>query len=199
MVISFKDAEMEEQLEDRAIFNESPSLVAKRDLERFYWLLTQPEAKLDLSEDELGLLVSVLQTQPLRKPWAALQLDQYVWRSAEHTKTNDTSQQLIRKLKQASALQLLQLVDQIEQYKVRQSKLKWKKADLISKDDTELSARELEILQLLVQGLSNFEIGERLFISKDTVRTHIHHMMRKLAAADRTDIAVKALRDGIVS
>jgi DNA-binding NarL/FixJ family response regulator len=61
-----------------------------------------------------------------------------------------------------------------------------------------LSPRELEVLALLVEGLSNKKIAERLFISPDTVKTHIRHIMEKLAAADRTDAAVKAVRNKLV-
>jgi DNA-binding NarL/FixJ family response regulator len=61
-----------------------------------------------------------------------------------------------------------------------------------------LSAREVEVLALLVEGLTNREIGERLFITRDTVKTHIRHIMEKLAASDRTDAAVKAIRHKIV-
>jgi len=61
-----------------------------------------------------------------------------------------------------------------------------------------LSPRELEVLALLVEGLSNKKIAERLFISPDTVKTHIRHIMEKLAAQDRTDAAVKAVRNKLV-
>ncbi len=61
-----------------------------------------------------------------------------------------------------------------------------------------VSPRELEVLTLLVDGLSNKKIAERLFISPDTVKTHIRHIMEKLAAADRTDAAVKAVRNNLV-
>jgi NarL family two-component system response regulator LiaR len=61
-----------------------------------------------------------------------------------------------------------------------------------------ISPRELEVLALLVEGLSNKKIAERLFISPDTVKTHIRHIMEKLAAADRTDAAVKAVRNNLV-
>ena len=62
----------------------------------------------------------------------------------------------------------------------------------------QLSDRELQVLQLIVEGLSNQEIGDRLSIKKDTVKTHIKHIMDKLAVSDRTQAAVKALRHGLV-
>lgn len=61
-----------------------------------------------------------------------------------------------------------------------------------------LSKRELEVLNLIVDGLSNVEIANQLYISRDTVKTHVHKILRKLAASDRTHAAVKAVRQGIV-
>ena len=62
-----------------------------------------------------------------------------------------------------------------------------------------LSARQTEILELLVEGLSNQQMAERLFVSNETVKTHMRHIMEKLAVADRTQAAVKALREGLLS
>lgn len=61
-----------------------------------------------------------------------------------------------------------------------------------------LSRRELEILKLIADGHSNTEISQLLIISKETVKTHIRHLMEKLAVSDRTQAAVKALRRGII-
>lgn len=61
-----------------------------------------------------------------------------------------------------------------------------------------LSEREMEVLHLIVDGLSNQQIAQKLFISNDTVKTHIKHILEKLAVADRTQAAVKALRQGLV-
>jgi len=61
-----------------------------------------------------------------------------------------------------------------------------------------LSDRERDVLQLLVEGLSNIEIAERLIISRETVKTHVRHIMDKLAVSDRIQVAVKALRHGLV-
>lgn len=62
----------------------------------------------------------------------------------------------------------------------------------------ELSARELEVLRLIVEGRSNAEIAKALVITGDTVKSHIKHILEKLAVSDRTQAAVKALRDGLV-
>lgn len=61
-----------------------------------------------------------------------------------------------------------------------------------------LTEREFEVLRLIVDGLSNIEIGARLFISPDTVKTHIRHVLEKLMVSDRTQAAVKALRQGLM-
>lgn len=61
-----------------------------------------------------------------------------------------------------------------------------------------LSEREQEVLALLVDGLSNQQIAERLFISNDTVKTHMRHILEKLAVSDRTQAAVKAIRHGLI-
>ncbi|MDI6873852.1 response regulator [Candidatus Solincola sp.] len=62
-----------------------------------------------------------------------------------------------------------------------------------------LSDRELEILQLLGDGLSNKEIAEKLFISIQTVKTHITHIFEKLGVKDRTEAVATALRRGLIS
>lgn len=62
----------------------------------------------------------------------------------------------------------------------------------------ELSPRELEVLKLLVEGYSNVEIGEALFLSPNTVKTHVRGIMNKLAVNDRVQAAVTALRSGLV-
>lgn len=63
---------------------------------------------------------------------------------------------------------------------------------------TDLSARELEILKLLVDGHSNPEIAEMLHLSLSTVKAHIRSVMNKLAVDDRVQTAVVALRSGLV-
>jgi DNA-binding NarL/FixJ family response regulator len=61
-----------------------------------------------------------------------------------------------------------------------------------------LSAREIEVLEQVVAGRRNREIGERLFISEETVKIHLKHIMEKLGAKDRTHAAAIANRRGIV-
>ncbi len=61
-----------------------------------------------------------------------------------------------------------------------------------------LSPREQEVLQLLVRGRSNKEIGAQLFISEETVKSHLKTLFAKLKVRDRTDAAISAVRHGIV-
>lgn len=61
-----------------------------------------------------------------------------------------------------------------------------------------LTDRELEVLQLIVQGYSNAAIATKLYITVGTVKTHVRNILNKLAADDRTQAAVLALRSGLV-
>jgi DNA-binding NarL/FixJ family response regulator len=61
-----------------------------------------------------------------------------------------------------------------------------------------LSQREVEVLKLIVQGKSNTEIAEELFLSTNTIKTHVRGIMNKLAVDDRVQAAVVALRSGLV-
>ncbi len=62
----------------------------------------------------------------------------------------------------------------------------------------QLSQRELEVLTLMVEGRSNPEIAAELYLSPNTVKTHVRGIMNKLAVDDRVQAAVVALRAGIV-
>jgi DNA-binding NarL/FixJ family response regulator len=61
-----------------------------------------------------------------------------------------------------------------------------------------LTARELDVLKLIVDGCSNSQIGETLYITVGTVKTHVRNILNKLSVSDRTQIAVRALRAGLV-
>lgn len=63
----------------------------------------------------------------------------------------------------------------------------------------DLTAREREILGLIVKGLRNREIAEVLGTSEGTVRIHVSHILEKLGATDRTEAAVIAIERGIVA
>jgi DNA-binding NarL/FixJ family response regulator len=68
-----------------------------------------------------------------------------------------------------------------------------------SKDrDDMLTSREREILQLLADGMSNADVAARLFISQETVKSHVRHILAKLEADTRTHAVAIALRDAII-
>jgi DNA-binding NarL/FixJ family response regulator len=58
--------------------------------------------------------------------------------------------------------------------------------------------RELEVLQQMAYGLRNEEIADKLFVSESTVKTHVHRILQKCNAQDRTQAVVFAIRNGIV-
>jgi DNA-binding NarL/FixJ family response regulator len=63
----------------------------------------------------------------------------------------------------------------------------------------QLTQRERDVLRLLADGLSNEEIGKRLYISAETVRTHVRKAMDKLDADTRTQAVAKALRQHVIA
>jgi DNA-binding NarL/FixJ family response regulator len=64
--------------------------------------------------------------------------------------------------------------------------------------DEDLTAREIEVLRQVAGGNRNRDIGEILFISEETVKVHIKHIMDKLGAKDRTQAIAIAVRRGII-
>jgi two-component system, NarL family, response regulator LiaR len=62
-----------------------------------------------------------------------------------------------------------------------------------------LSVRELEVLKLVAQGLTNHEIAERLFLSEWTVSSHVRNILGKLHLANRTQATLYALREGLAN
>lgn len=62
-----------------------------------------------------------------------------------------------------------------------------------------LTPREMEVLRLLAQGLSNRKIGERLSVNERTVKSHVAAILAKLEAANRTDAVMRALERGLIT
>ena len=68
----------------------------------------------------------------------------------------------------------------------------------IRRPATALSSRELEVLQLVADGLSNKEIGRALFLSEATVKSHLVHVFQKLSADSRTAAVAAARQQGLI-
>jgi DNA-binding NarL/FixJ family response regulator len=64
--------------------------------------------------------------------------------------------------------------------------------------DDALTPREVEVLNRMAEGNRNKDIGEQLFISEETVKVHIKHIMEKLGASDRTQAVAIGVRRGII-
>lgn len=64
--------------------------------------------------------------------------------------------------------------------------------------EASLSPREKEVLSLVAEGMSNAQIAAKLYLGIETVKTHMRHIMEKLMVSDRTEAAVKAMREGLM-
>ena len=65
--------------------------------------------------------------------------------------------------------------------------------------EQEPTAREIEVLQLVSEGLVNREIGVRLFLSEETVKSHVRHLLAKLQARSRAHAVAVGFRRGLIS
>jgi DNA-binding NarL/FixJ family response regulator len=65
--------------------------------------------------------------------------------------------------------------------------------------EQEPTNREIEVLQLVSEGLVNREIGNRLFLSEETVKSHVRHLLAKLQARSRAHAVAVGFRRGIIS
>jgi len=65
--------------------------------------------------------------------------------------------------------------------------------------EQEPTAREIEVLQLVCDGLVNREIGERLFLSEETVKSHVRHILAKLQARSRAHAVAVGFRRGLIA
>jgi len=64
--------------------------------------------------------------------------------------------------------------------------------------DQEPTTREIQVLQLISDGLVNREIGQRLFLSEETVKSHVRHLLAKLQARSRAHAVAVGLRRGLI-
>ena len=65
--------------------------------------------------------------------------------------------------------------------------------------EQEPTAREIEVLQLISEGLVNREIGQRLFLSEETVKSHVRHLLAKLQARSRAHAVAVGFRRGLLT
>ena len=61
-----------------------------------------------------------------------------------------------------------------------------------------LTERELDVLSLMVDGLTNPQIADKLVITKATAKAHVHSILQKLCASSRTQATVMAMKEGLV-
>lgn len=69
----------------------------------------------------------------------------------------------------------------------------------IPQQEVGLSAREIEVLSCLARGLTTAQISNELFISENTVKTHVRHILEKLEASNRVEATRKAVQMGLIS
>jgi len=76
-----------------------------------------------------------------------------------------------------------------------------RKLDLSAMEDSNgvVTKSELRVLASLVQGHSNKQIAEEIFVSEKTVKNHLNHLFKKLGVKNRTEAVVKAIERGLVS
>jgi DNA-binding NarL/FixJ family response regulator len=100
-------------------------------------------------------------------------------------------------LKSMPPKEMVDVIRQVHQGKKRiPPEIAAKLAEHLS--DEGLTAREVDVLRHIGGGNRNRDIAERLFISEETVKVHIKHIMEKLGAADRTQAVAIAVRRGII-
>ncbi len=99
----------------------------------------------------------------------------------------------------AAIMGKLKRYDQLKEYRsglTNQNEAAHPPAKSMSGLPIDLSSRELDVLRLMVQGLSNSEIAEALFIEQSTVKTHVSNILSKLGVRNRVEAVTFALQSG---
>jgi DNA-binding NarL/FixJ family response regulator len=100
-------------------------------------------------------------------------------------------------LKSTPPKELLEVIREVHAGKKRiPSQIAAQLAEHLSDED--LTTREIEVLRQIAEGNRNRDIGEKLFITEETVKVHVKHIMEKLGASDRTQAVAIAIRRGII-
>ena len=100
-------------------------------------------------------------------------------------------------LKSTPPKELLEIIREVHAGKKRiPSQIAARLAEHLSDED--LTTREIEVLRQIAEGNRNRDIGEKLFITEETVKVHVKHIMEKLGASDRTQAVAIAIRRGII-
>ncbi len=100
-------------------------------------------------------------------------------------------------LKSTPPKELLEVIREVHAGKKRiPSQIAARLAEHLSDED--LTTREIEVLRQIAEGNRNRDIGETLFITEETVKVHVKHIMEKLGASDRTQAVAIAIRRGII-
>ena len=110
---------------------------------------------------------------------------------------------LLKNLNASEFLEMLEGFDHGEAVMTRETTARLMRgfADLAYQQDTSpdrLSPRELELLKLVAEGLSNKAIGQRLSVSVNTVKYHMKNILQKLGAQNRTEAVMMAIRSGLI-
>jgi DNA-binding NarL/FixJ family response regulator len=93
-----------------------------------------------------------------------------------------------------------ELLDGIRQVRAGRKRIPTEIAERLAEHlgDETLTAREIEVLRQVATGNRNRDIAEHLFISEETVKVHVKHIMDKLGANDRTEAVSIGIRRGII-
>lgn len=103
------------------------------------------------------------------------------------------AQEVVERLKQSHSFHT-DSINRTEMIMIRAIEPEYKEVIAIEP----LTMRELEVLQLIVEGHNNPTIAGKLHITMGTVKTHVRNILKKLYVSDRTQAAIRALRSGLV-
>jgi ATP/maltotriose-dependent transcriptional regulator MalT len=128
--------------------------------------------------------------------WARLRLAESLVQTGDRDQARD---ELVRVHELATALGAVPLREEAEWLSARSRILLPRVDSAPPRSGSGLTARELEVLELLAEGQTNRQIGETLFISPKTASVHVSNLLMKLGAANRTEAATRARELGLLT